>query len=206
MEIPLCVRPWILAPVFLQSLRIIYYYIEVIVKTLSVSLIIVLALCLCTTVQAQSLKIGFVNSAKIFQELPEAKEAQKKIDAITKPVQDSLELKQKSLQSKYEEYQKKEGLMTDAAKKTAQQELMELERGYNEYRAVKLGADGDLAKETDKILAPLKEKILKGIERVAKEEKYSFVFDQTEQVKVLLYGESSHDLTYKVIDKLKRGK
>lgn len=175
-------------------------------KTLFVSFCIVLALCLGTAVQAQSLKIGFVNSAKIFQELPEAKEAQKKIDAITKPVQDSLELKQKFLQSRYEEYQKKEGLMTDAAKKTAQQELMELERGYNEYRAVKLGADGDLAKETDKILAPLKEKILKGIERVAKEEKYSFVFDQTEQVKVLLYGESSHDLTYKVIDKLKRGR
>ena len=175
-------------------------------KTLAVSLSILIALSLGTAVHAQNLRIGFVNSAKIFQELPEAKDAQKRIDAITKPVQDSLESKQKNLQARYEEYQKKEGLLTDAAKKTAQQELMELERGYNEYRAVKFGADGDLAKETDKILAPLKEKILKGIERVAKEEKYSFVFDQTEQVKVLLYGDPGHDLTYKVIDKLKRGR
>jgi len=178
----------------------------VIVKTLVVSLSLIIAMGFATSTQAQSLRIGFVNSAKIFQELPEAKDAQKKIDAVTKPVQDSLELKQRALQAKYEEYQKKEGLMTDAAKKTAQQELMDLERGYNEYRALKFGADGDLAKETDKILAPLKEKILKGIERVAKEERYSFVFDQTEQVKVLLYGDPTHDLTYKVIDKLKRGK
>ena len=175
-------------------------------KTLAVSLSVLIALGLGTAVHAQNLRIGFVNSAKIFQELPEAKDAQKRIDAITKPVQDSLESKQKHLQARYEEYQKKEGLMTDAAKKTAQQELMEMERGYNEYRALKFGADGDLAKETDKILAPLKEKILKGIERVAKEEKYSFVFDQTEQVKVLLYGDPGHDLTYKVIDKLKRGR
>ena len=175
-------------------------------KTLGVLFSLILAFCLTGAAQAQALKIGFVNSAKIFQELPEAKDAQKRIDAITKPVQDSLEMKQKYLQSRYDEYQKKEGMMNDASKKAAQQELMDLERSFNEYRGQKFGADGDLAKETDKILAPLKDKILKGIERVAKEDKYSFIFDQTDQVKVLLYGDPTHDLTYKVIDKLKRGK
>jgi len=32
------------------------------------------------------------------------------------------------------------------------------------------------------------------------------VFDQTEQVQILLYGDPNHDLTFKVIDRLKRGK
>jgi Skp family chaperone for outer membrane proteins len=41
---------------------------------------------------------------------------------------------------------------------------------------------------------------------VAKDEKYSFVFDKTEQVQILVYGDPAHDLTFKVIDKLKRGK
>ena len=168
--------------------------------------IIALILCAFVSTPAQAQRIGFVNSAKIFQELPDAKEAQKKIDAITKPYQDTLEARQRDLQSKYEEYQKKEGMMNDASKKTAQQELLDLERGFNEYRLEKFGADGDVAKQTEKVLAPLKEKILKAIERVSKEDKYSFVFDQTEQVKVLLYGDPAHDLTYKVIDKLKRGK
>ena len=175
-------------------------------RTIAVFLIVASALCAATTLTAQTQRIGFVNSAKIFQELPEAKDAQKKIDGISKPYQDTLEAKQRDLQGKYEEYQKKEGMMNDAAKKTAQQELLALEQGFNEYRLEKFGADGELAKQTDKILAPLKEKILRAIERVAKEERYSFVFDQTEQVKVLLYGDSAHDLTFKVIDKLKRGK
>ena len=175
-------------------------------RTLAVSLVVASALCAATTLYAQTQRIGYVNSAKIFQELPEAKDAQKKIDGISKPYQDTLEAKQRDLQGKYEEYQKKEGMMNDAAKKTAQQELLALEQGFNEYRLEKFGADGELAKQTDKILAPLKEKILRAIERVAKEERYSFVFDQTEQVKVLLYGDSAHDLTFKVIDKLKRGK
>ncbi len=49
--------------------------------------------------QAQAQKIGYVNSTKIFQELPAAQDAQKRIDAIGKPIQDSLEAMQKDLQA-----------------------------------------------------------------------------------------------------------
>jgi outer membrane protein len=156
--------------------------------------------------QAQTPKIGFVNSGKIFQELPEAQEAQKRIDAMTKPIQDAIEEKEKELQTKIDDYKKKESMMNDAAKKTAQDEILDLEQKYRTFRAEKLGNDGELAKETDRVLAPLKAKILAGIERIAKEEKYTFVFDKTEQVNILLYGDPSHDLTFKVIDRLKRGK
>jgi Skp family chaperone for outer membrane proteins len=52
----------------------------------------------------------------------------------------------------------------------------------------------------------LKEKILKAIERIAKAEKYNFVFDRTEQVNILLYADSKDDLTNRVLDNLKRGK
>jgi outer membrane protein len=155
--------------------------------------------------QAQQ-RIAYVNSSKIFQEIPEAQEAQKKIDAITKPYQDSLAAMEKELQSKIEEYQKKEALMNDAAKKAAQQEFADLKRKYDEFRLDKFSNEGEIAKQTDRIINPLKDKILKAIEKVAKEEKYTFVFDQTENVRVLLYGDPREDLTNRVIDKLKRGK
>jgi len=151
-------------------------------------------------------KIGYVNSNKIFQELPEAQDAQKKIDGLAKPIQDQIEAKEKELQSKYDDYTKKKSMMTEAAKKSAEEEIMNLEQQYRAFRTEKLGNDGDLAKETERIVAPLKVKILGGIERVAKEEKYTFVFDKTEQVNVLLFGDAAHDLTFKVIDRLKRGK
>jgi outer membrane protein len=171
-----------------------------------ISLIVLACVCSAVFMQAQTLKIGFVNSGKIFQELPEAQDAQRRIDAMTKPIQDAIETKEKDLQAKIDDYKKKESMMNDAAKKTAQDEILDLEQKYRNYRAEKLGNDGELAKETDKVLAPLKAKILAGIERIAKEEKYAFIFDKTEQVNILLYGDSAHDLTYKVIDRLKRGK
>jgi len=113
---------------------------------------------------------------------------------------------QRDLQARYEDYQKKEAMMNDASKKAKQQELVDLERQANQYRAEKFGQDGQLARETEKIINPIREKIKTAISAVAKEEKYSFVFDKTEQIQVLLYGDPNHDITFKVIDKLKRGK
>lgn len=148
-------------------------------------------------------KTGFVNSAKIFQELPEAKDAEKRLENFTKPVQDSLQLMQKSIEDKIAEYQKKESLMNEQAKRTAQAEIQEMTQRARDYAAKK---DKELADQRERILTPLKNKVLQAIERVAKEDKYTFVFDQTEQVQILLYGDPNHDLTFKVIDRLKRGK
>jgi outer membrane protein len=151
-------------------------------------------------------KIGYVNSAKIFQELPAAQEAQRRIDALGKPIQDSLETMQRDLQARYEDYQKREALLNDATKKTEQQKLIDAERRMNEFRVAKLGNDGELAHETEKLLAPLRERIKNAITAVAKEEKYSFIFDKTESIQILLYGDPAHDVTFKVIDRMKRGK
>jgi outer membrane protein len=154
----------------------------------------------------QQQKIGYVNSAKIFQELPAAQDAQRRIDALSKPVQDSLEAMQRELQARYEDYQKRESLLNDAAKKSEQQALIDMERRMNEFRVQKLGNEGELARETEKLLNPLRERIKTAISAVAREEKYSFVFDKTESIQILLYGDPTHDITFKVIDRLKRGR
>jgi outer membrane protein len=110
---------------------------------------------------------------------------------------------QKAIEEKISEYQKKESLMNDQAKRTAQTEIQEMTQKARDYASRK---DQELASRREQVLNPLKDKVLKAIERVAKDEKYTFVFDQTEQVQILLYGDPNHDLTFKVIDRLKRGK
>lgn len=168
--------------------------------------IVFLVLAFAATLNAQGLKIGYVNSAKILQELPEAQEAQKKLDATGKGWQAELEKMSKDLQDKYDGYQKKQGMLTDQAKAAAQQELGELEQKAYKYRTEKFGNDGELAQQTEKLLSPIKDKVLKMIQQIAKEEKLSFVFDRNEQIMVLLYGDTNFDYTYKVLDRLKRSK
>jgi outer membrane protein len=195
-------RPTTIGVLFVFTSTIIQ---RLIVRTFFIPLVVVGIVLIGSSAVAQQ-KIGFVNSTKIFQEIPEAKEAQKKLEAIAKPIQDEIEKREKAIQEKLDAYKAKESLMNDAAKKTAQQEIYDMDQKLREYKLEKLGNDGELAKKQDQILNPIKEKILKVIEKIAKEQKYSFVFDQTETVRVMLYGEASADLTYKVIDRLKTGK
>jgi len=177
------------------------------VKKTPLFLLLATILFLSPTLQGQTRqKIGFVNSNKIFQELPAAQEVQRRIDAFTKPLQDSLEAMQGELQRLYEDYQRKEALMNEATKRTEQQRLLELERRFNEFRVQKFGAEGEVARETERLLEPIRDDIRMAISNVAKEEGYTFVFDKTEQIQILLYGDPAHELTFKVIDKLKRGR
>ncbi len=174
---------------------------------IKILLVFILVLTLGLSISnTQTMKIGYVNSAKILQELPEAQEAQKKLDAMGKTWQDELEKMTKDLQTKYEAYQKQQGMMNEQTKLATQQDLVELEQRAYQYRTEKFGSDGELAKQSDKLLSPIKDKVLKIIQQVAKEEKISFIFDRNEAIMVLLYGDPAYDYTFRVIDRLKRSK
>ena len=175
-------------------------------KIISPCVIVVLSVLLTAAVDAQSPRIGYVNSAKILQEYPEAQDAQKKLDGLGKQWQSELEQKSKDLEQKYEEFQKKESMLSDQAKRDQREELVALEQKGVQFRQEKFGQDGELARLTDSLLAPIKKKVMKVIEAVAKNEKLQFVFDRNEQVLVLLYGDAKYDYTHEVIDWLKRGK
>jgi outer membrane protein len=171
-----------------------------------ISIVLLFSITCTTQIFAQSPKIGYVNSAKILQEFPEAIEANKKLDAMGKQWQAELERMSKDLQQRYEEFQKKEPLLKDDEKRTQREELVALEQKGYQYRQEKFANDGELAVATDSLLRPIKLKVMKVIEQVAKDEKIQFMFDRNEQIIVLLYGEPKYDYTNLVIDKLKRGK
>ncbi len=155
---------------------------------------------------AQNIKIGFVNSAKILQEYPDAQEANKKLDEMGKRWQSELEKMSRDLQQRYEDFQKKEPLLKEEEKRTQREELVTLEQRGIQYRQEKFGSDGELAIATDSLLRPIKLRVMQVIEQIAKEEKIQFMFDRNDQIMVLLYGELKYDYTNLVIDRLKRGR
>ncbi|HMD13075.1 MAG TPA: OmpH family outer membrane protein [Bacteroidota bacterium] len=165
----------------------------------------VIALCFISPALAQNPKIGFVNSAKILAEYPEAQEANKKLDEMGKRWQEELQKMTKDFQAQYEEYQKKEPLLKDDEKKSRQADLQDQQQRVIQFQKEKFGNDGELAVATDSLLRPIKQKVMKIIEEISKKEKIQFMFDRNEQIMVLLYGEPKSDYTNLVIDRLKRG-
>ncbi len=154
---------------------------------------------------AQTIKIGYVDSQKIFEGLPEAKSAQEQLDAKLKSWQDSLDAMVGKFQEEYKAYEAQQSMMAESAKEKKQKELLALQNDIQEYRNRVFGQTGEAAKMREKYLKPLQQKVLKAIEEVAKDEKINFMFDKIEEATIMLYADTKFDYTFKVLDKLKRG-
>ncbi len=151
---------------------------------------------------AQTTKLAFVDSEIILRDLPEAQQASKDLETMVKPWQDEFEKMRLDLQKQIEDYQKQRSLMPVDRREAEEQRLGQLQQKATDFFGQKLDPrTGEVVAEREKKLAPIREKILKTIEVVAKEEGFAFVVDRTN----ILYGDAKSDLTYKVLDRLKRG-
>lgn len=150
-------------------------------------------------------KIGFVDSQIILNQLPEAIKAQGDLDALTNMWSAQVDSMTLKYQQSLADYQKQANTMADDKKLVAQQTLIKLEQDILEFRRLKFGQQtGEIYQKQDEIFTPVKNKIYTAIQQVAKDEGMQFVFDKSGDI-ILLYADVAFDVTYKVLDKLKRG-
>ncbi len=96
--------------------------------------------------------------------------------------------------------------MPEDKKLSFQQSIIQQEQSIRDFQKQKFGQQtGEIYKKQEEIFNPVKQKIYKAIQEVAKEENMQFVFDKSGDI-ILLYADTAFDITYKVLDKLKRGK
>jgi len=144
-------------------------------------------------------KVGIVDSEVILAQLPDYKTAQDKLNEIIKGWQAVLDSLTTDFQMRLESYRKQESMMTEDNKLKAQQDLIKMEQDIRDYRQKR-----DIVTKQEELLAPIKKKIINMIEKVAKEEKITLVLDKAGDV-VVLFSDPSFDITFKVLDRLKRG-
>jgi outer membrane protein len=180
------------------------HYKEVKVKRILFFLLIVTAI---SALYAQSSqKLAYVDSEVILNQYPEAIKAQSDLDALASKWSRTIDSLTNDLQTAYNDFQKQSATMTQDKQREVGQELVRKEQYIREFQQQKFGTQsGELYAKQEELLAPVKEKIFAAIEQVSKEEGVQFVFDKAGDV-VLLYADSAYDITFKVLDKLKRGK
>ena len=158
------------------------------------------------TLYAQSpQKIGYVDSQIILTQLPEAIKAQSDLDALTNQWSNQLDSMKLALQQQYADVQKQLATMTEEQKQLKQKELIDKEQQIYQFQNQKFGQQtGEIYLKQETIFEPVKKKIYAAIEKVAKEEGMKFIFDKSGDI-LLLYADEAFDITFKVLDSLKRG-
>jgi len=165
----------------------------------------------------QTLKIGYVDSEVIIKQLPEYKKITDELESLQKIYLDTIATKENEIKTKaevfktrYEEAQKKVEsgeIKTDEELKALNQEISDLQKELQDLddglTVYKQSVREVLINRQNELFKPVQEKVKKAIEDLAKEMKVNFIFDKTESVGSLLYGDKEFDLTFKVLDKLK---
>jgi outer membrane protein len=148
------------------------------------------------------LKIGYVDSDAIMDKLPDAQDAQQRLDAMIKEWQDELNKLEKNWKDKYDDYEKRKLIMSDQTRAEAEAELVKLEEKMNDYRQKKFGVSGELFQKQDEVMKPIQNRVFDAIKKVAEDEDLDFVFDRSGDV-LFLYAKDKYDITNLVLDKLK---
>jgi outer membrane protein len=158
-----------------------------------------------TTLFAQSpQKLGYVDSQVILSQFSEAIKAQGDLDAITNKWSGQVDSLTVAYQQALADYQKQANTMPDDKKLEMQKTLVAQQQSVIDFRTKKFGQNGEIYQKQEEIFTPVKKKIYAAIEDVAKKEGMQFVFDKSGDI-VLLYADAAYDITYQVLDRLKRG-
>lgn len=164
-------------------------------------LILLIVISLCTTSIGLSQKYGYVNTNYILEHVPEYAEAQEEINAISKEWQEEIRMRKVAIEEKAAAYKAEEILLPEETKKSKLAELELLKKEVRSMQKARFGVEGDLFKKREELIQPIQEKIFKAIKGIAKDGKYSFIFDKANSSNIL-YAESKYDISGRVLKKM----
>jgi len=146
-------------------------------------------------------KIGFIDSQAILDQLPEAKDAKRRLEVLTIEWQTEIKKKRDALDKMVREFQAKEVLYTDEIKQQKRKDMMDLDKAIFDYQNQKFGVEGEYFRKQNELMRPIQDKLYSALKAVAVDEGYDYVFDRASDT-LLLYANETHNLTQKVLDRL----
>jgi outer membrane protein len=166
---------------------------------LKYAFMIVLIAGFCVGVEAQ--KFGYVDSGSILEMMPKVKEAESTLETLGKQLQAKGQKMMTDYQTKYQDLERRVQA-GDIAPKDQEAQVAMLKEDEAEIQKFQQDMQSQLAAKREELLAPILDEIRTAIEAVAKESGYSYIFDGSPGVGVLLYADASSNVTPMVKAKL----
>jgi len=138
---------------------------------------------------AQTIKLGHINSAELLQLLPEVKAADSTLQAYQKTLEDQNTSMLAEYKEKTDDYTNNSKNWTDAVKEVKGQEVQDLQ---NRIQTFQQSAQEKLSNKKEEIYTPILKKAEDAIKAVAKANGYTYVFDTS--AGAVVYAEDGDDL------------
>lgn len=136
-------------------------------------------------------KIGHINADALLQMMPETKTAQTQLETYGRQLEKDLQDMEKELQTKIQKYREDEKMMTNLSRETRTKEIQELQGRIQEYS---MKAQEDLQNKQVELLTPIIERATNAVQKVAKENKFTYILDSSESKAVVIFAENGEDI------------
>jgi outer membrane protein len=168
------------------------------------AVLIVCALLLASaSVSAEELKLGYIDSARIFAEYKGTEDAQRSFDQEVATWEEEARVMRAELDSLLQEYQAQSLMLSDALKAEKEQRINEKRTTYETFVQSIWGPEGKLAEKNSALVQPIVDKINVVLQRIGEEEGFDLVLDAA--AGGIVYAADELDLTDRILEELNQG-
>lgn len=154
------------------------------------------------SVNAQQLKVGYVNLDMVLAYMPEMKQANSTLQVYQQKLEEDLQKRQGYLETKYQDYVAlaQEGASQEVLK-PMEQELTKLD---GEVKQKAAESEQKLMKKRQELMAPLSERIQLEIDSLAADEGYDLILNSVDGTgnSIVLFSKTGNELSEKLLQRL----
>lgn len=143
-------------------------------KKVIVSLLFVLS---ASVVMAQQ-HYCFIDSKYILDKVTDYKDAQTKLDNLSKTWQDEIDSKMADVDKMYKSYQAEKPMLSDEMRNRRQDEIIAKEKEAKDLQKQRFGYEGDLFKKRQELVKPIQDRVFNAVQKMASSKGYDMVFDK----------------------------
>jgi outer membrane protein len=171
---------------------------------LAVSAAVALGVCLCSTgalpAFGADLKIGFIDSERIFNEYKGVQEAQKQFDQDIQTWKAQATEMKNAVDKLRSEVESQRLMLSDSKLQEKEAELQTKIRDHEAFVQRIWGPKGELEQRNEALTKPIIAKIRQIVDKIGLDENYSYILDAADGN--IVFGSKSFDLTDRVLEEL----
>ena len=164
--------------------------------------IVLLALTAATASRAADLRMGYIDSARIFLEYDVAKEAQARFDRQVTGWRDEAAEKQRSVEQLRVEVRDMSPILSTPKRREKEEQLQQAIAEYERFVQEVWGPQGRAVQENERATAEVVTQIRSAVEKVASDAGLDLVLDAASGY--IIYANRTLDKTQEVLDELRR--
>ena len=151
----------------------------------------------------RGIKIGYIDTEYILENLPEYNQISKRLEEKAGDWKKEIEERSRKIDQKKESLKSERILLTSEMIEEIEEEILIDEKELSEYQQKRFGPRGDLIIQKQQLIQPIQDQIFNAIRELAKSRNYDFIFDKSADI-VMLYSDKRYDVSDQILRTISR--